>query len=187
MSQHFSNPYLAPSINQAPACAPLPGIPRFLLALFALILLQNGIQTASGFIKVFSLPNEIPVGSYEVSLMLRDGIYGLTALLGSSLLIRRSWAGWFATIAHWSLYIAVNVIIPACAALFAWGFPPRPEPTQSALALVFGMAGLSILLWNSVMNSCGVSARPMNAFVPVFAITLTFAFLVNWLAISHLW
>lgn len=172
---------------QAPACTPLLGLPSVFLALIAFILLQNGIQTTWGFIKVFSLPNQVPLGSYEVSLMVRDGISGLTALLGASLLIWRSRVGWFATIAHWSWYIAVDAVIPAYAALFAWSFPNRPEPTQLALTLIIGVAGLSVLLWKPVMDSCGVGPRRMHNIVPVFSIALAFAYVVNWLAISQLW
>jgi hypothetical protein len=161
---------------------------KALLALLGLALLLRGglmglswaIQLSSGF----------EWHSYFiVAVFFKDAIYGLTALFGGLLLLLRSPAGWWLSLAHWCWYLACEIVVVGAAEFFDWRLPVHHEPPTlyrvMASTLLLGVAGLAILSWRPIARACRAPAdRRLATVAASFIAAIALAFVVNgWMSL----
>ena len=178
------NPYSAPADTES--TPPRRWMPQVLITLVALILLYRGLLLAQSFYFTY-LPQGFPAGSFILSLFVKDAIYGLTALVGSSLLVFRSRPGWYFAVLHWLWYVAYDVVVVACASVFSWIFPLHPGAALLSLRVIVAAFGLAVLFWKPVTEICGVRVPRMRILAILSLATIAFALSLNWLAVSKLW
>ena len=182
------NPYqIGRTVDESPANA-LTRVQATVLVLLAIMLI------ARGGLMLLSWEYQLRTGWYVVSLffaaiLLKDSIYGVTALVGGGFLLFRERIGWWLSMAHWCWYLATEVVLVGVAASLGWRFPIHQEApiVGMSVTILLALAGLAILLWQPIMLACRgpVEQRKLTIFVSLL-VSLLIAFGVNgWMSLLY--
>ena len=176
-----TNPFESPNGEPNPCGQAFSGFQRSSLMMLVVVLLaRGGLMTFEWGLHLLS---GLDVSSHFYrAMILKDGIYGLTALVGGFALVIQRRIGWWSSTIHWFWYISCEVLVVLTAEAFAWQFPVRQHPPQ-LLTTTFGVAvvALALLFWNPTMSHCGVNrGRRAATAGSSLAGCLAIGLLVNW-------
>lgn len=182
------NPYKA---SPSSADATVEGLTRgqaILVTLLACVLLLRGGLMVLDWAIQFSSGRGID-SHFSAAIFTKDAIYAFTALIGGILLLARHRISWWFAMAHWSWYIACEIVVVATGAALQWRVPIHHDPPAlyrvMALTALLAGGGLSILLWRPIATACKapVAHRFLAATVSIASSTLI-AFAVNgWMSL----
>ena len=134
------NPYQSPTATEpSQPRGALATMARIALALVALLLVIRGVVLTVAWVGILGRTG-VPSDHFMAAILVKDGSYAVSALLGGMLLVVPNRYSWWGAVVNWALFLGFEVLLVMTGGLLGWRMPHRTVPELATEVMVRSIA-----------------------------------------------